>query len=114
MLRQQKIMYWTATTLISVIMLFSAYVYLVETTLETAFTHLGFPAYFRVELAIAKIIGTFLLLVPIRGSFKEWVYAGFTFTFISASLAHLNAGDAVATWISPLLFLGVLLISYIL
>jgi DoxX-like protein len=45
-------------------------------------THLGFPAYFRVELSWAKLLGVVLLLAPVPARLKEWSYAG----FVSASL----------------------------
>lgn len=112
MLKQQKIVYWIATALISAMMLFSSYSYVMNPDMEMAFTHLGFPSYFRVELAIAKVIGAILLVLPVPPVTKHWVYAGFSFTYVSASLAHFMAGDPIIFWVSPLLFLGVLLISY--
>ena len=33
-----------------------------------AFTHLGFPGYFRVELSLAKLLGVVLLLAPAAGA----------------------------------------------
>lgn len=114
MLKQQKILYWITTAIISAMMLFSAYAYLVDPNLEQAFIHLGFPSYFRIQLAIAKIIGSILLLVPVGNGLKHWTYAGFTFTFVSASLAHFMVGDALVARVSPMLFLAGLMISYIL
>ncbi len=81
--------------------------------MDKAFAHLGFPDFFRIELAIAKMIGALLLLIPTKGWIKEWVYAGFSFTFVSASLAHFMAGDPGAAWGAPLVFLAVLMLSYI-
>jgi DoxX-like family len=37
-----------------------------------AFTQLGFPDYFRVELAWAKLLGVVLLLAPVPARLKEW------------------------------------------
>ena len=53
-----------------------------------AFTHLGFPDYFRVELAWAKLLGVVLLLAPVPARLKEWAYAGFAITLGSALIAH--------------------------
>jgi hypothetical protein len=36
-----------------------------------AFTHLGFPGYFRVELSWAKILGVALLLAPVPARLRE-------------------------------------------
>ncbi|MCG8317957.1 MAG: DoxX family protein [Cytophagales bacterium] len=46
-----------------------------------------------VELAIAKIIGALVLVFPFFGSnMKEWAYAGFGITLISAFVAHVSDG----------------------
>ena len=111
-MKATKIIYWATTGLLAVMMSYSAYLYLTEPAMELAFQHLGFPGYFRVELAIAKLIGAVLLLVPISTRIKEWVYAGFSIVFISAFIAHLVSGDPVSATIMPLILFVVLMISY--
>lgn len=111
-MKATKIIYWVTTGLLAVMMSYSAYLYLTEPAMEQAFQHLGFPGYFRVELAIAKLIGAVLLLVPISTRIKEWVYAGFSIVFISAFIAHLVSGDPVSATIMPLILFVVLMISY--
>jgi hypothetical protein len=57
---------------------------------------LGFPDYFRIELVIAKIIGAVLLLIPqLPSRIKEWIYAGFAITMISAMIAHICSHDPI-------------------
>jgi len=107
-----KIIYWVSTALVSLMMTFSAYSYLTNETIKQAFHHLGFPDYFRVELAVAKILGAVLLLLPIKGQWKEWAYAGFVFTFVSAFIAHTASGDPINNRVGPVVFLIVLLLSY--
>lgn len=107
-----KIIYWISTALVSLMMTFSAYSYLTNETIKQGFHHLGFPDYFRIELAVAKIIGSVLLLVPVKRQWKEWAYAGFAFTFISAFIAHTASGDPINNRIGPIVFLIVLLLSY--
>jgi hypothetical protein len=107
-----KIIYWISTALVSLMMTFSAYSYLTNETIKQAFHHLGFPDYFRVELAVAKILGAVLLLLPIKGQWKEWAYAGFVFTFVSAFIAHTASGDPINNRVGPVVFLIVLLLSY--
>ena len=105
-----KTVYWASTGLVSALMLFSAFNYFSSEQMVAAFQHLGFPGYFRVELGIAKIFGVIALLAPFTFKLKEWAYAGFTITFISAFIAHLSSGDPVGVAIAPviaLLFLGV-------
>ena len=112
-MKTNKIIYWTATTIVSVMMVYSAYAYLTSAAVAQAFQHLGFPGYFRVELAIAKLVGAVLLLAPVSARIKEWAYAGFAITFISAFIAHTASGDPAAIKIMTLVFLLLLTASYI-
>lgn len=113
-MKKNKVIYWAATGIITVMMVFSAYSYVSKPELTAAFKHLGFPDYFRVELAIAKILGALVLIIPvIPVKIKEWAYAGFAITFISAGIAHFSSGDPAAMVIMPLVFLVVLVISNI-
>ena len=107
-----KITYWASTAIVALMMIYSAYAYLTEPMMDQAFQHLGFPAYFRIELAVAKIIGAILLLAPVASRFKEWAYAGFSITFTSAFIAHTMSGDPVSVRIMPVIFLLLLIASY--
>lgn len=107
-----KITYWASTAIVALMMVFSAYAYLSDPAIDQGFKHLGFPSYFRIELAVAKLIGAIMLLAPIAPRFKEWAYAGFGITFISAFIAHSMSGDPVSARIMPLVFLLLLLLSY--
>lgn len=69
--------------------------------MAAAFTHLGFPAYFRVELSCAKLLGVALLLAPVPARLKEWAYAGFAIDLGSALVAHLSVGDGPEAWLWP-------------
>lgn len=108
-----KITYQITTGIIALMMAYSAYAYLTQPAMAQGFQHLGFPGYFRVELAIAKIIGLVLLLAPISARLKEWAYAGFAFTFVSAFIAHTASGDPVSVSAMPLVLLILLIVSYI-
>ena len=108
-----KIIYWITTALLAVMMAFSAYAYLTQAEMKQGFIHLGFPDYFRVELAIAKFIGAVVLLAPMATRAKEWAYAGFTFTFISAIIGHSVLGDPMSARIGPVIALVLLVVSYL-
>jgi hypothetical protein len=112
-MKTTKIIYWITTAILAFMMSYSAYAYLSEPGMDQAFQHLGYPAYFRVELAIAKFIGVILLVAPVGVKVKEWVYAGFGIVFISAFISHLALGDPASVAIRPLVFLVLLSISYI-
>src|SRR5438067_12470756 len=77
---------------------FTAYAQLRLPQVAEAFTHLGFPDYFRVELSWAKLIGVVLLLAPAPARLKEWVYAGFAIDLASAVIAHPSVGDGPDAW----------------
>lgn len=108
-----KIAYWITTGIVALMMTYSAYAYLTQPAMPAAFKHLGYPDYFRIELAVAKLIGAVVLLAPISARVKEWAYAGFAFTFISAFIAHTASADPIAVRITPLVFLVLLIVSYI-
>ena len=112
-MKTNKIIYWTVTGIVSVMMLFSAYSYLTNPVMAQGFQHLGFSNNFRIELAIAKLIGAVVLLAPVGTRLKEWAYAGFGITFISAFIAHTTAGDPVSLRMMPVIFLVLLVVSYI-
>jgi uncharacterized membrane protein YphA (DoxX/SURF4 family) len=93
-------------------MAYSTYAYLTQPAAALGFGHLGFPSYFRVELAVAKLIGAILILIPISSRIKEWAYSGFTITFISAFIAHSASGDPVSMRVMPVIILVLLAVSY--
>ena len=92
------VLYWTVTALFCLQMGFTAYAQLSLPQVAEAFAHLGFPAYFRVELAWAKFIGVALMLAPVPPRLKEWAYAGFAIDIASAVIAHLSVGDGPEAW----------------
>ena len=98
MTRQIRITFWTVTALFCLQIGFTAYAQLSLPQVAEAFTNLGFPDYFRVELAWAKLLGVVLLLAPVPARLKEWAYAGFAITLGSALIAHLAVGDGPEAW----------------
>jgi len=100
-IKRYETLYRVAKGFISLYILFSAY---------NSYTHgddlrlLGFPDDFRIELVIAKVIGAIVLLIPkIPTRIKEWVYAGFGITMISAFVAHICSHTPV----SKILFVAI-------
>ena len=90
--------FWIVTALFCLQIAFTAYAQLRLPQVAEAFTHLGFPPYFRVELALAKLLGVVLLLAPVPARVKEWAYAGFAITLGSALVAHFSVGDGPEAW----------------
>src|SRR3954451_3611508 len=96
--RTRNLAYWIVTALFCLQIGFTAYAQLRLPQVAAAVTHLGFPAYFRVELSWAKLLGVVLLLAPVPPRLKEWAYAGFAFDLGSALIAHLSVGDGPQSW----------------
>ena len=90
--------FWIATALFCLQMGFTAYAQLCLPQVAEAFTHLGFPDYFRVQLAWAKILGIVCCSRRLPARLKEWAYAGFAITIASALIAHLAVGDGPEAW----------------
>jgi len=107
-----KYLYWIATGLIALMMVASGVMYFISEDMAQNFARLGYPDHFRVMLGIAKLIGAAALLLPLPRSIKEWAYAGFAITFVSAFIAHMAAGDPVGDVIPPVVALAILLTSY--
>jgi hypothetical protein len=115
-MKKDKIIYWITTGIVCSIMTFSAINFSFDHPLApggSSFAHLGLPNYLKIELTVAKILGVVALLLPgIPSKIKEFAYFGFTITLISASVAHFSSGDGVMFIADPLIFLGVLTVSY--
>ena len=120
--KRDKIIYWTTTGILSAVMVFSIASFTFYDRFpfpdghEGAFTHLGLPHYFKIELTIAKTLGLLALLVPgVPRKVVEFAYFGFGITLVSATAAHAAVGDAslgVYYLFDPLFFLGLLVVSY--
>jgi hypothetical protein len=112
-MKRNEITYWATTGMVAVIMLWSAFNFSFNEEMKGGFAHLGLPGWFRIELTVAKILGALALLIPmIPRRIKEFAYFGFALTIVSASIAHLSSGDGIWHGLEPLVFLGILGVSY--
>ena len=111
-MKATKITYYITTGLISINMLFSSYSYLTNPQLKWAFEHLGFPDYFRIELAIAKFLAAIAIWLPFR-LVREASYIGLAISFVSAIIAHIVVGDDAFHTIAPIVVLAILVVSYV-
>jgi len=88
-MKRDKIIYWTATGLLTLLMLFSAYNYFFNYEMMAGFfTHFGYPTYIVYPLAIAKVLGLIAIHTKLSDTLKEWAYAGFFFDTVLAFFAH--------------------------
>jgi hypothetical protein len=111
---KNKIIYWTATGIVAAIMTWSAVNFSFNQQMKGAFAHLGLPDWFRIELSVAKLLGVLALIVPATpGRLKEFAYFGFALTIVSACVAHISSGDGILRGLEPLIFFGLLTVSYL-
>ncbi len=109
----RKVTYWVSTGLLATLSLLAAFTYLSGSPQAVqGFAHVGYPQQLRIILGIAKLLGAVALVVPGVPKLKEWAYAGFTFAWISAFIAHYLAKDG-STAFMPLILLVLLFISYV-
>jgi len=89
-----KLTYWLSTSLVSLLLLLSAWSYLLHDSTIDGIRALGFPDFFRVELAVLKILAAVVLIVPLAPPLlKEWAYAGVGLFLITAIVAHTAHKD---------------------
>jgi hypothetical protein len=109
-----RIVYWITTI---IIFLFEGVMPALTSQTELAkqgIQHLGYPQYFGNAFVIFKVLGTLALIIPqVPNRVKEWAYAGFAFDFIFASISITVVDGFSFMSIFPLIFLGILAVSYI-
>lgn len=111
-MKRDKIIYYIATGLLSLLMLFSVSMYFFKhDDIASMFTSFGYPTYIIYPYAVAKLLGLFAIWNPNFKVLKEWAYAGFFFAFILAFFAHYMIGDGDES--GALVAFVLLIISYI-
>jgi uncharacterized membrane protein YphA (DoxX/SURF4 family) len=109
----QKVIYWITTGLLAAMSAFAAISYLTGNSQAVqGFAHVGYPQQLRILLGIAKLLGAIVLVAPGLPELKEWAYAGFTFAWIAAFVAHYLAKDGPKAFV-PLVLLVFLAVSYL-
>ncbi|WP_298475985.1 DoxX family protein [uncultured Maribacter sp.] len=109
-----KVIYWSSTAIISAFLFLSSYSYFFSKSTIQGIKNLGFPDFFRVELAVLKLIAAIILLIPLASTqLKEWAYAGVGLFLITALVAHIKHKDSIFIMILLLILLGILIISNI-
>ena len=75
---------------------------------------LGYPDYFAYTLIICKVLGVIAIAYPnAPAKLKEWAYAGLTFNLIYAFISHTYVDQNIGFMLMPLVFLGILAVSYL-
>ena len=109
----RTITYWVTTGVVVAMSAFAGFAYLSGSAQAVeGFAHVGYPQQLRVLLGIAKLLGAITLVVPGLPKLKEWAYAGFTFAWIAAFVAHYLAKDGPKVFM-PVILLALLAVSYV-
>ena len=111
-MKRDGIIYYIATGLLTLFMLFSISMYFFNhEEVAAMFTDFGYPTYIIYPYAIAKLLGLIAIWFLGNTFLKEWAYAGFFFAFFLAFFAHVMIGDGEQMGV--VIALIFLIVSYI-
>src|SRR5690606_14447726 len=112
-MKKNKIIYWIATGWLSLGMLSTGIVQIIQMDEEVQkMSTLGYPAHFLTLIGIWKILGVIAVLVPKFPLIKEWAYAGFFFAMSGAAISHISAGEPFTEALPSLTLLTMTVISW--
>ena len=109
----RKIAYWSSTAIVAVMLLFTLIYLSGNEQVVSGFAKAGYPQHLRIVLGMAKPAAAIVLLLPRLALLKEWAYAGASFAWVMAVIAHYSAGDGIKVWSFPLTLLLLLIVSYV-
>ena len=113
MKKRNKIIYWIATLWLSLGMVATGIVQLMQHKEEAAmFNRLGYPMYLLIIIGVWKMLGVIAVLAPRFPLVKEWAYAGFFFVMSGAVISHLAVGDAPKELFGPILLIVLTIVSW--
>ncbi|WP_298758215.1 DoxX family protein [uncultured Psychroserpens sp.] len=109
-----KITYWITTLILSLFLLWSSYSYIFSSSAIKGVKDLGFPDFFRIQLAILKLLAVLIILIPVISlQIKQWAYVGIILFFITAFIAHMAHKDPIIINLVNLVLIGLTITSYI-
>ena len=115
-MKKYKITFWISTIILFLfegVMPLTSLIFAPESAIAGT-SHLGYPVYFTYALIIFKVLGsTGLIVVNLPRNLKEWIYAGFGFDFIFASISHFAVDGIGFESFFPLIFVVILVVSYV-
>ena len=115
-MKRNRIIFWVSTIIIALmegLMPLATLIFAPE-YMTVGTKALFYPDYFAYTLVMCKILGVVALVYPKTPAIlREWAYAGLTFNLIFAFISHAYVDQNIGYMAMPLVFLGVLAISYI-
>ena len=115
-MKKNKIIFWVATV---ILILWEGVMPLGTILFAPQYVNagtkpLGYPDYFAYTLIICKVLGVIAISYSkTPEKIKEWAYAGLTFNLISAFISHACVDQNIGFMLMPVVFLGILAVSYI-
>jgi uncharacterized membrane protein YphA (DoxX/SURF4 family) len=112
-MNKQLVGYWTSTGLIALAFAAGGAMDLVGSpAVMEGMRALGYPAYLAALLGVWKLLGAMAIVAPGFARLKEWAYAGIFFDLTGAAVSHAAVGDGVDKIVTPVVLLGIMLISW--
>jgi DoxX-like family len=112
-MKKNDIIYWSTTGLLFI---FEGVMPALTSQSEMAkegISHLGYPAYFGVMLAVFKVAGALALIIPqVPSRIKEWAYGCFMVEFMMAAWSHFAIDGFSGQAFFPFVVLAILGVSY--
>lgn len=106
-----KLTYWVSTTIFSLVILGSIFLYLTQyERFSKGFLTLGYPSYLVYPLVVIKFLGLVAIWTRKVDWLKEWAYAGFFFNLVLSLAAHFSVGSG--KYHNALVAIIFLIISY--
>ncbi|RRS01324.1 DoxX family protein [Glycomyces terrestris] len=103
--RIRSIVFWAATmVIVGELAAGSVWSLALIDWIQLQAAHLGYPHYFPYVLGTAQVGAAVAIMAPRLPLVKEWAYAGVTFLWTGAVVSHLTLGDGPKTWVPPLVF----------
>lgn len=113
MKKTNKYIYWISTLWLSLGMISTGIIQLLNIKEETEFIlKLGYPTYMLTLLGIWKILGVIAVLIPKFPLLKEWAYAGFFFMMSGAAYSHIVSNQSINDISPSILLLTLTFISW--
>ncbi len=107
---KNKIIYFIATGLLTLLLLFSISMYIFNYKMvKETFINLGHPTYIIYPLAIAELLGLYAIWFN-KTVVREWAYTGFFFNFVIALSAHMQVDDG--NYLNAIIAIVLLMVSY--
>ena len=113
-MKTTKIVFWATTVLLFITQGLMPILTTNANDTKEAMSHLGYPDYFPLILAVFKLLGGLTLIIPqIPSRIKEWAYAGFALDFMIACISMAAVDGFNGTLLIPAVAFMILILSYL-